>query len=681
MSVTAPTYRRVEAISGHLAASGGSNPAAVPGPYAVPLPERLSDGDFQVYRNAGSHTRLMTGFAMPFENVKTLHDVWESTCSRHSDLPIFGARRVSPDGTPREYEWITYKQAYDRRAALSAGLLASGVAPGDHVGLYSINCTEWCLLEAAMTRVSVVSVPLYDTLGPDAVRFISNHAALSAVCVSAACLPTMLDCLKDCPTVKLVVVYAHGGAAMPRVPADVRHPCRLVTFEQLLEIGRRRPAAPVPPRQDAMATICYTSGTTGDPKGVMLTHLNLVSNAAAYADDLDLGPRDTHVSYLPLAHIYERVTMLVCLFRGAKAGFFRGDVLGLLDDIAELKPTVFCSVPRLWNRIYDKVQAGIREGGIVKQTMFAWAYAAKKKALEEGRPPPAVWEKLVFSKLRDKLGGRVRYMSTGSAPISAEVMEFLRVCFGGVVFEGYGMTESACVISKTHEKDFTCGHVGSPVPCCEVKLDSVPEMNYTTADTPHPRGEVCVRGPSVFKGYYKAQDKTDEVVDADGWLHTGDIGLWLPGGRLKIIDRKKNIFKLAQGEYVAPEKIENIYARSRFVAQSFVYGDSLTASLVAVVVPDEEVLVPWAKKHGHAGDVDFRRLCADAGISKMVHESMVAVGKEAGLKGFEQVKAVHLHPELFSVENGLFTPTFKLKRPQARQAFQGDIDRMYASLK
>jgi long-chain acyl-CoA synthetase len=185
----------------------------------------------------------------------------------------------------------------------------------------------------------------------------------------------------------------------------------------------------------------------------------------------------------------------------------------------------------------------------------------------------------------------------------------------------------------------------------------------------------------VFKGYYKAQDKTDEVVDADGWLHTGDIGLWLPGGRLKIIDRKKNIFKLAQGEYVAPEKIENIYARSKFVAQSFVYGDSLTASLVAVVVPDEEVLVPWAKKKGMAvGDVDLRKLCQDPSILKMIHESMVAVGKEAGLKGFEQVKAVHLHHELFSVENGLFTPTFKLKRPQARAAFQRDIDRMYAQI-
>ena len=454
------------------------------------------------------------------------------------------------------------------------------------------------------------------------------------------------------------------------MPADVAHHCQMVTYEQVLAAGQKSPAAPVPPREDALATICYTSGTTGDPKGVMLTHLNLISNAAAYANDLDLMPGDTHISYLPLAHIYERVTMLALLFAGAKAGFFRGDVLGLLDDIAELKPTVFCSVPRLWNRIYDKVHAGIREGGFVKQKLFTWAYAAKKKALEEGRPPPALWEKLVFSKLREKLGGRVRYMSTGSAPISAEVMEFLRVCFGGVVFEGYGMTESACVISKTHESDFTCGHVGAPVQCCEIKLHSIAEMNYTTADKPYPRGEVCVRGPSVFLGYYKAQDKTDEVMDADGWLHTGDIGLWLPGGRLKIIDRKKNIFKLAQGEYVAPEKIENVYARSKFVAQSFVHGDSLTAHLVAVVVPDEEVLVPWAKKNGHPAAGDFAKLCADPAVAQHVLISMTLVGKEAGLKGFEQVRAIHLFPEQFSVENGLFTPTFKLKRPQARARFQ-----------
>jgi len=260
-------------------------------------------------------------------------------------------------------------------------------------------------------------------------------------------------------------------------------------------------------------------------------------------------------------------------------------------------------------------------------------------------------------------------------------MEFLRVCFGGTVFEGYGMTESACVISKTVEDDFTTGHVGAPAPCCEIKLVDVTEMNYTHKDLPNPRGEVCVRGPSVFVGYYKSKSQTDEVIDRDGWLHTGDIGTWLPGGRLKIIDRKKNIFKLAQGEYVAPEKIENIYARNKFVAQSFVYGDSLQSFLVAIVVPDEEILVPWAKEKGigsKSGGRDFKSLCANPAVRDHILKSMIATGTEAGLKGFEQVRAVVLSDELFTVENGLITPTFKLKRPQALARFKRDIETMYA---
>ncbi len=316
----------------------------------------------------------------------------------------------------------------------------------------------------------------------------------------------------------------------------------------------------------------------------------------------------------------------------------------------------------------------------MQRKLFALAYASKKASLAEGRPVSAFWDKLVFSKLRQRLGGRVRIMSSGSAPISGEVLEFLRICFGGVVFEGYGMTESACVIAKTAASDFTTGHVGAPAPSCEVKLVDVPEMQYTTRDVPCPRGEICIRGPSVFQGYYKDAAQTAEVLDADGWLHSGDIGMWLPGGRLKIIDRKKNIFKLAQGEYVAPEKIENVYIRAPLVAACFIHGDSLAPALVAVVVPDEEVLQAWAKERGHPAASNVRALCADPKVIAAVYEQMQACAEEAGLRSFEQAKAVHLHPEVFTVESGLITPTFKLKRPQARAYFKAAIDGMYAHL-
>eukprot|EP00887_Chlorella_sp_A99_P004337 scaffold15.g4337.t1 len=261
-------------------------------------------------------------------------------------------------------------------------------------------------------------------------------------------------------------------------------------------------------------------------------------------------------------------------------------------------------------------------------------------------------------------------MVSGASPISAEVFDFLRICFGATVLEGYGMTESSAIISVTPPGETVTGHVGPPNPACEVKLADLPEMGYTNADQPYPRGEVCVRGHIVFKGYYRDDANTREALDEDGWLHTGDVGAWLPGGRLKIIDRKKNIFKLAQGEYIAPEKIENVYARSPFVLQSFVYGNSLKAQLVAIVVPDPDYLLPWAKERGlHQADV-----------VTSVLKSMLEEGRAAGLKGFEQVATVHLHPEQFSVENGLMTPTFKLKRPQAQAAFQEVIDAMYSRL-
>ncbi|KAH0881462.1 hypothetical protein HID58_068856 [Brassica napus] len=292
----------------------------------------------------------------------------------------------------------------------------------------------------------------------------------------------------------------------------------------------------------------------------------------------------------------------------------------------------------------------VKSSGGLKERLFNAAYNAKKQALLNGKNASAIWDRLVFNKIKDKLGGRVRFMTSGASPLSPEVMEFMKICFGARVLEGYGMTETACVISGMDEGDNLIGHVGSPNPACEIKLVDVPEMNYTSADQPNPRGEICVRGPIVFRGYYKDEVQTKEVVDEDGWLHTGDIGLWLPGGRLQIIDRKKNIFKLAQGEYIAPEKIENVYAKCKFVGQCFIYGDSFNSSLVAVVSVDPDVLKSWA---------------ASQGIK---------------LRGFEFAKAVTLVLEPFTLENGLLTPTLKIKRPQAKEYFAEAITNMYKEL-
>jgi len=628
----------------------------------------------------------MTGFKFPDDDIKTLGDCWERAFRKYPKRNFLGTRAMDKmTGEPgMTYEFETYEDFEQKRTKIASGFEALGISKKQTFGLYSINQPEWVVCEAACARQNIVSVPLYDTLGADAVEYILNHAECVGVACSKAVLRTLLNVISRCDTVKFIVVYGskNSPGSIPAKAANGR--VTIKTFEEVLLLGTTRPCQAIRAMENDIATICYTSGTTGNPKGVVLTHLNLISNAAGYSYDLNIGKDDVHVSYLPLAHIYERVTFMVCVLGGAAVGFYRGDVLGLLDDIQALRPTVFCSVPRLWNRIYDKVNAGIAEGSPLARMLFAKAYASKKYAFENGKAPNPFWEKLVFSKLKAKLGGKVRYMSSGSAPISGHVIEFLRICFGAIVFEGYGMTESACVISKTNARDFSTGHVGAPAPCCEIKLDDVPEMNYRKSDKPYPRGEVCVRGPSVFVGYFKSPEQTKECFDErTGWLSTGDIGMILPGGVLKIIDRKKNIFKLAQGEYVAPEKIEAAYGRSPLVAQTFVYGDSLKASLVAIVVPDEEVLLAYAKANGiinSSNGSSLRALCDDENIKRAVFNSMNKAANEAKLNSFERAKKIHLHGELFSVENGLMTPTFKLKRPQAREAFQKQIVEMYNSL-
>ncbi|KIZ03320.1 hypothetical protein MNEG_4636 [Monoraphidium neglectum] len=430
--------------------------------YAVPLPETLQpDGSWDVYRSSLSPRKLLTTFPEPDEHVHTLYDNWETAVARFPHVAALGSRKRDSKGELGPYTWLTYSQAGDIRTAIGSGLLHLGVSPKAMIGLYSVNCKEWVLLDAAAHAYSMTSVPLYDTLGPDAVEFICNHAELSVVGCSTAVLPTLASCLARCPSIKLLVVWGASASRLPELPADAK--ARMVTIEQVESLGRRHPRAHVPPRPSDLATICYTSGTTGTPKGAMLTHSNLIADAAGTAALLDeFQPGDRHISYLPLAHIYERNNMTMTIHMGGSIGFYSGNVQELLDDVMVLKPHIFVSVPRLWNRIYDRVMGAIRDGNPMSRALFERAYASKKAALEAGdlgggRWGP-LWDRLVFSKVRAKLGGEVKYLTTGASPISAEVMQFLRICFGCTVLEGYGMTETSCTISLTRPDDPTIGH-------------------------------------------------------------------------------------------------------------------------------------------------------------------------------------------------------------------------------
>ncbi|KAL7582954.1 hypothetical protein Lser_V15G46307 [Lactuca serriola] len=643
--------------------------------YSVVLPEKLKEGKWNVYRSARSPLKLLTRFP-DHPDIETLHDSFVYAVDTYPDYKYLGSR-VRVDGTVGEYKWMTYGETATARSAIGSGLQYYGLSKGACIGLYLINRPEWMVADHACSAYSYVSVPLYDTLGPDAVKYIINHADLQAVFCVPSTLNILLSFLSEISSVRVIVVVGGVEEHLPSLPETSG--VKLVSYSKLLSQGHNNLKPFCPPKSEDIATICYTSGTTGTPKGVVLTHGNLIASVAAMTLSIKFNSTDIYISYLPLAHIYERANQIMLSYCGVAVGFYQGDNLKLMDDLAVLRPTLFCSVPRLYNRIYAGIMNAVNTSGVLKHRLFTAAYNSKKQAIMTGRKPSPIWDRLVFNKIKAKIGGRVRFMGSGASPLSPDIMDFLRVCFGCSVIEGYGMTESCSVITIMDDGDNLSGHVGSPNPACEIKLDDVPEMNYTSDDQPHPRGEICVRGPIIFQGYYKDEVQTREVLDDEGWLHTGDIGLWLPGGRLKIIDRKKNIFKLAQGEYIAPDKIENVYAKCRFISQSFIYGDSFNSSLVAIISVDPDVMKDWAASQGIKYN-DLGQLCNDPRAKAAVLGEMDVVAREAQLRGFEFAKAVTLVAEPFSVENGLLTPTFKVKRPQAKAYFAKEISNMYAEL-
>ncbi|CAK7294845.1 Long-chain-fatty-acid--CoA ligase 1 [Vulpes lagopus] len=638
-----------------------------------------------------------------YDDVRTMYEGFQRGIQVSNDGPCLGSRK--PD---QPYEWLSYKQVAEIAECVGSALIQKGfkTAPDQFIGIFAQNRPEWVIIEQGCFAYSMVVVPLYDTLGTEAITYIINKAELSLVFVDK---PDKANLLLDgvenklIPGLKIIVLMDSYGIDL--LERGKRCGVEILSMKAMEDLGRANRQRPKPPAPEDLAVICFTSGTTGNPKGAMITHRNIVSDCSAFVkvteniispspDDtlisflplahmfervvekvLALNASDTHISFLPLAHMYEQLLQCVMLCHGAKIGFFQGDIRLLMDDLKALQPTIFPVVPRLLNRMFDRIFG--QANTTLKRWLLDFASKRKEAELRSGIiRNNSLWDKLIFHKIQSSLGGKVRLMITGAAPVSATVLTFLRAALGCQFYEGYGQTECTAGCCLTVPGDWTAGHVGSPMPCNLIKLVDVEEMNYLAAKG---EGEVCVKGPNVFKGYLKDPAKTAEVLDKDGWLHTGDIGKWLPNGTLKIIDRKKHIFKLAQGEYIAPEKIENIYVRSEPVAQVFVHGESLQAFLIAIVVPDVEALGPWARKKGLEGS--FEELCRNKDVRKAILEDMVRLGKDSGLKPFEQVKGITLHPELFSIDNGLLTPTMKAKRPELRNYFRSQIDELYSTIK
>jgi long-chain acyl-CoA synthetase len=558
---------------------------------------------------------------------------------------------------------VSHADLEARVAALAAGLAETGIGAGDRVAILSENRPEWATTDFAVLGMGGICVPIYPTLPADQVKYILEDCGAAAVCVSSAAqLAKLQEIRAGLPALRLVVVFDEAAAA-----EDVRG------FGDLLRAGReavaagrhadfRERALRVEPSD--VATLIYTSGTTGTPKGVMLTHWNLASNVAACRQHgvLEPKPGDVALSFLPLSHVFERMVDYWYFDAGISIAYAES-IDQVADNLSEVKPTVAVSVPRLFEKIYARATAG----GRARLAVVHWAQrvggAVVDARLAGKAPGPvtaaqyALADRLVFSKLRERTGGRLGTFISGGAPLSARIARFFWAA-GLPVYEGYGLTETSPVIAVNRPGRARLGTVGPIVPGVEVAISH--------------EGEVLTRGPHVMKGYWKNPDATAEVIDGDGWFHTGDIGE-LEDGFLRITDRLKNLIVTAGGKNVAPQPMEEAAAASPYVAQVVMIGDRRPFTSL-LVVPDYEHLGPWARQQG-LDPADPAALAADPRVRALLEKE--TLGQMGSFAHYEVPKRILVLPGEFTIDNGMLTPTLKVKRREVEKRYAAEIERLY----
>eukprot|EP00331_Platyophrya_macrostoma_P018075 CAMPEP_0176463596 /NCGR_PEP_ID=MMETSP0127-20121128/35986_1 /TAXON_ID=938130 /ORGANISM="Platyophrya macrostoma, Strain WH" /LENGTH=674 /DNA_ID=CAMNT_0017855793 /DNA_START=18 /DNA_END=2042 /DNA_ORIENTATION=+ len=662
--------------------------------YSTPLGDfDMIKGETPIYRRVGFEHTLVDRLPSHPE-VNNFQELMLNTFKHHGKNPALGTREKLADGKLGDYKFKTYNEVKEICFKFGVGIQRLKLAPKineykdlnlSFMGVYSKNREEYTICDITSALFGHVIVPIYDTLGPEAVQFVFEQTNLTTIYCSNNYIGVLTKSAKEKKLGKVTNIVVWEPYTSEEKKALEEAGVTLYSMKEIIDAGEGVPVELPQIKPDDVFCFSYTSGTTSMPKAAMLTHKNFVSALAGVETGVDPGiiftEKDVHFSYLPLAHIYDRLCCAYMLCVGGRIGYFSGDVQKIKDDLAALKPTFFTSVPRLYNKIYDGIMGGINEQTGVKKMLIDTAISTKTENLKNKvEYTHGLYDAIVFKKMREAVGGQMRFMTTAAAPISAERLNFLKIAMSCPIVEAYGQTESTGASFFTHTKDPSVGHVGGPNPACEFKLVDVPDMKYTSQDRNEkgercPKGEICLRGPMIFKGYYKDDVKTKEAIDEDGWLHTGDVGLVEAGGRLKIIDRKKNIFKLAHGEYIAPEKIETVLTRSKLVAEIYVYGDTLQTFCVMLIHPNPAELIEFCKKKGITEE-SYEKLCDNKEVNKIVLAELERVGRAEGLQGFEIPKRLYLKKESFG-KDGLLTGTLKLKRNEVKDFCREIIQDLY----
>jgi len=590
-----------------------------------------------------------------------------------ADLFLFSAGKFDRDDAlsyKQDGEWklISSQEIIDRSEKIALGLNSIGISKGDRVAILAANSPNWTLADAGCQFAGVIDVPIYTTLACDSVEYILRDSAAKAIFLQdKETYDRIAVAINANPTLEKVILFTDSADG-------VTNGISLAELERLGDDLRSERPDLIAELIDAtqasdVATLIYTSGTTGEPKGVMLTHANIISNVVGAAEKYSFEGRDVSLSVLPLSHIFERTGMYVYLMYGM-AVHYAESIEKVPDNLKEVRPTIFIGVPRIFEKVYEKARIAAAKSNPIRERIFDWAIEVAKEyasTLERGEVVSMALsakhnlaDKIVYQKFRDFFGGNLRFCITGGAALADEI--YLIFTGAGIrIMQGYGLTETSPVISSNNPQNVRVGTVGKPIRNVEVRI---------AAD-----GEVEARGPGVMLGYYHKDEATKEVFTDDGWFRTGDIGEIDPDGYLKITDRKKELFKTSGGKYIAPSPIEQRIKASRFVSQAVLVGSERKFP-AALIVPNFEMLESYAEHKGLEIKTP-EEFCSNEKIIDLI-ERQVAKETE-GLSQFEKVKKIALLPTELTVDGGELTPTLKVKRRVIDEKYRAVIDELYSN--
>ena len=628
--------------------------------------------------------------------------------TRFKDRPCLGRRlKVGENekGEPRfdnKYTYYTYKDVHIMCKKFAKnlhekkeGLIYKDSYRGKNfnlVGIFAKNCTEWVIADMACQMDSVTTATLYSTLGKDAFRYICEQTKIRTILVSPDLINMLCDLKKkynlgqlsnailfdmttNCDSEKELEKLRNAGFTAYSFTKDFLKDNENVKDSDL-EISK----------PETIMTICYTSGTTGDPKGVMLSQRNLISVLDTVIRDshVPIDEYGTHISFLPLAHIFERMVISGFMGAAAKIGFISGSVrTTLIEDMSLLGPTLLFTVPRVLQTMRTKIFDGFNALGGWKKKLAYKAYHTKLENYKKYRIiTHTIYDQLVFKKIRNMFGNKLKTILCASAPMPKELADDFKVFLSIPIIEGLGMTELSGSAFCTTYHDLTNFTAGGVTGGAKMIIKSVPDLGYTIDDVIDgvncPAGEICLKGPLIFEGYYKNDKENEKAFDKDGYFHTGDVGRIFPnlGNGLKIVDRVKEIFKLSQGEYIIPAKLESVYSKSSFIQQIMIYGNSSMNNIIAIICPE--------KKHcAEALGITLEELTKsedNPDLQKLIVNDLLKLANEANFNGMEKARYVLITFEGFTVENTCMTPTMKIVRKKVELRFKKRIDKLYNSI-